>query len=407
MKRRHIAVITLLGNGHVNPVLPLCSELVERGHHLTYITSDHFADRIHETGTEPVIFTPPSPSEDLKREAQKLYRLGCNDIEYWQAARLLQRHHFNVVENMLSNTAPFYTRTPPDLILYDVFEFGGRVLAQRLGCSVVSISAFFAQYRDYAVRDNGIFKTPMGVSEYRADLDEFLSSHGIFTANNMWYAEKLNIHLIPRAFQYCNDVYDDRFCFTGALLNRPFRNVWSDDDVKHTPTILISDLSGLRDSVVNANRLYEVIIKSLADSQYNCILSIGEHANAQALGPLPKNFRINRSASHLEILPKTTLTICHGGMLTTLESIYHGVPVLAVPSHPEAGVVAYRTEELGAGRRIPRDQLTTDLVKDVVEEMLGDKGLFTRTREVQRIFKQSTGGAALVADQVEGALANR
>lgn len=46
----HIAVICLPAAGHVNPTLPVVSELVRRGHRVTYATSEKYAKAVESAG---------------------------------------------------------------------------------------------------------------------------------------------------------------------------------------------------------------------------------------------------------------------------------------------------------------------------------------------------------------------
>ncbi len=402
MKRLHIAVITLLGNGHVYPVLPLCAELVKRGHRVSYVTDAHYSPLISEAGGQPVVFKSNSLDKEVANKIEKAFRMQCDDVELWPLLRLGQKYQLAFAESMLLQVQPFYGAEPPDLILYDIYATGGRLLAHWVNCPAIRVSAHFAQYEHYFIRENGVFKSPPGAAEYRNDLDSFLLSHGIQTTHNLWHEEKLNIHLIPREFQYCKEYFDDRFCFAGALLNRPFKPRWKNKSAAR-PIILISDLSGLRDVNLKANSFLRILIESLAGIDLHCILSIGDHVDTHLLEGLPENFEVNRNASHLEILPHAALSICHGGMLSTLEAIYNGVPVLAIPSHFLAEEVAYRTVEIGAGRCISRSALTVETIRDTVQEMLQDISLHRRVAEIQDLFRRS-GGSQLAANLIENSV---
>ena len=342
------------------------------------------------------------PDKELAAEIQKTFLPTCDEAEYWRVTRSFQMYEFGVIENMLSQVQTFYKKNTPDLILYDPFMVGGRILARRLNCAVIRVSPHFAQYERFIFRESGVFRNSPGALEYRADLDAFLLTHGITTPDNLGHTEKLNIQLIPREFQYCNDYFDDRFCFVGALLNRQFKPIWKNNSKGH-PIVLISDFSGLRDAWVNTNSYYKLFIDSLRDFGCHCVLSIGDNIDPHSLGPLPENFEINQCASHLEILPHAAISVCHGGILSTLEALYNGVPVLAIPIGPGSGDVAYRTAELGLGIDLQRGALGIEKIREIIQRMLGDSLLLSRVKEMQRVFRRS-GGAELAADRIEGSL---
>lgn len=45
-----ILMVNVPFSGHINPTLPLARELVKRGHHVSYILTNQWKDRIEETG---------------------------------------------------------------------------------------------------------------------------------------------------------------------------------------------------------------------------------------------------------------------------------------------------------------------------------------------------------------------
>jgi MGT family glycosyltransferase len=301
---------------------------------------------------------------------------------------------------MLLQVQTFYEQNPPDLILYDIYAVGGRLFANKLNRPAVRMSPHFAQYKSYLMRQNGVFETPLGAEGYRNDLNSFLASHGIRTPDNLWHVEKLNIHFIPREFQYCENHFDDRFSFVGALLDRAVTPTWQNTS-SGRPIVLISGMSGLLDMSANSLSYYKLLIESLSDTELHCILSIGDSFDPRLLGQLPDHFEINQSASHLEILPHAAISVCHGGMLSTLEALYNGVPVLSIPNRSGTeDEVASRNVELGGGRKLVRDTVTAEGIRETITEMLHGASLRCRVAKMQDMFRKS-GGARLAADQIE------
>ena len=59
----HIAFFSAPAHGHVNPMLGIITELVARGHRVSYATTRDFADRVAEAGASPVIYHSTLPSD--------------------------------------------------------------------------------------------------------------------------------------------------------------------------------------------------------------------------------------------------------------------------------------------------------------------------------------------------------
>lgn len=398
MSQRHIAIVTLLANGHVHPILPLCSQLVHRGYRVSCPTSAHFSDKIKKAGAEPIIFTDRRMSEEMIEGIRRAFASPSGDPMWWDWSAALQLHNTDAATEILSQIQDFYRNNKPNLILYDRWIFYGRLLAKELDCPVAQMSPHFAYFNNMMSRSDGICRNPYPMRKVSKEVDAFFAGRGLVTQDCLWHTEELNIHFIPRAFQHNSDYFDQRFYFSGALLRAP-SSTWKNNS-NGRPLVLISDLSGLQGLGVNAKSYFNLFVDALCNVECHCVLSIGDSAGADSLGPLPPNFELNQGASHLEILPHAALAVCHGGMGSTLEAIYHGVPVLACPPHPWCEEVAYRLVELGLGTRLPRYTLTSEMIRATVLEMLGDAKLLNRVKVMQQLFMRS-GGVEGAVDQIE------
>lgn len=394
MRTGHIAILTHQSNGHVYSALGLCAELVRRGYRVTYLAHPVYADRIEQAGVEVVLLPQGSWREP---EHQLLFDLPHANIDWWEENAIWMFSHVcDYSAQLLTSSESFYEVNPPDLVLYDRWLFAGRILARRYNIPAVRICGDLALYRNYIHRDNGVFRNPKAMAEASRKVDSFLASHGVVDDKNIWHAEELNVHFIPRDFQFRAAAFDDRTCFVGSCLDRPIRPQWENRS-NGRPIILISSTSG--DCNV---RYFQEFAEALAGSEFHVILSPSVDAVADYLSArLPENFEINRNASHLEILPHVTLAITQGGMGNTLEPIYHGVPVVVVPmTIPTQHQIAYRVNELGLGVSLPCSSLNITRIRQSIGRVLNRAEYLGVVRHMQKSFN-GHGGAKEAADQIE------
>lgn len=399
MKRRHLAVFTLMGNGHLYPLLPLCAEMTRRGYRVTCPTNERYSRTVHGADVEAVMFADTPVDEALRRENAQRVRAPVDDFSRLETTPLEWAHLLKSNNDLLAQIDAFYADNAPDAVLYNRYSITGRIVARRLQCPAIQLSPHFAYPGRYRFWDKGVPTNPAEIVAYAARLDAFLGEHGIDGVDNLWHLEALNIHFLPQRFQYNSDSFDDRFLFAGNRLERQFHPLWR-NGASDQPIVLISGYSGLPETHTPDLEYFKVMVDALANVACHCILSIGEDISLHSLGPLPANFEINRRASHLEILPHAAVFACHAGMGSSLEAIYNGVPVLAIPGSPYTHEVAYRIAELGVGTLLPRNELSAEAVRDNVTRMLRDRALMERTRHMQQIFHRSAGAAA-AADRVE------
>lgn len=399
MRLRHVAIFTLPVNAHVYPLLGVCRELVARGFRVTYVSTERYSDRIRECGGEPIIFEHKDPAAEslFEREWKEVAKQPTNDPSWWSMyASTLYPSILSITVSVLPQVESFYLSNVPDLILYDRSSHAGRILSRRLGVPCAQVVASFAAHNRCLYRENGIGTNPGPMLQFSARLDEFLSRYGFDEKNNLWHAAQLNLHLIPKAFQYHADSFDKRFAFVGACLNRPFTRTWMDHS-RGRPIVLVSHLSDPL-SGTDTNH-FKRFIQALSNVDCHVVLSIGQHIGAEELQMIPTNFEINRDASHLEILPHCSLFVGQGGTGSTLEALYHGVPVILSPVTPFHEEVTYRAIELGVGINLPKTS-SLSAIRTTVEAALHSDDLLARVEDLQCLFKQS-GGEPMVADEIE------
>jgi MGT family glycosyltransferase len=141
-------------------------------------------------------------------------------------------------------------------------------------------------------------------------------------------------------------------------------------------------------------------VEPLEDVQV--VLSIGKNINPQNLGPIPSNTIVVRSAPQIELLKRAALCITHAGLNTTLESLAHGVPMVAIPIGYDQPGTAARIAHHGTGEFIEVDELTTDRLRGLIEKVLQDPSYRERADYFQKVISK-TRGLDVAADIIEQA----
>jgi MGT family glycosyltransferase len=395
VEQRHVAILTSPAVGHVYPYLGLCRELVKRGYRVTYPTNERFAVRVREAGANTIGFNYPE-----LRYADKISQYSSDeDSGFWRWFTIYGPLFLATAAAMVAELEEPFTKNPPDLILYERFIFGGRILAQQLNCPAIQVCSHFA-LRDFLLRVDGVGTNPEPMLAFAHLLDSFMSTYGVKGKDQLWHVEEINLVFIPREFQYDSHSFDHRFKFVGATHQRkPRTAVWKNRAENGEPLILISENTGSVD-----HKFLKLCIEAFVESQYHIVFSKGEKSPEVPATELPSNFEINREALNCDIIPFANAMVCQGGMGTVLESLYHGVPVVAVPPHPFNSEVAYRVAELGLGVHIPERGITAEVLREAVNVAAFDEALLDRVRRMQKLLSNSSGAIA-AADTIEEFLA--
>ncbi|WP_276567145.1 nucleotide disphospho-sugar-binding domain-containing protein, partial [Bacillus thuringiensis] len=109
--------------------------------------------------------------------------------------------------------------------------------------------------------------------------------------------------------------------------------------------------------------------EAFRDSQVTVILAVGEQNDINQLENIPSNFKLYNYVPQLDILQHTDLFITHGGMNSSSESLYFGVPMLVIPVMGDQPIVAQRIEELEAGVQLNRNLLTPEILRNTTMDV--------------------------------------
>ena len=141
-------------------------------------------------------------------------------------------------------------------------------------------------------------------------------------------------------------------------------------------------------------------VEPLEDVQV--VLSVGKNISPENLGRIPLNTMVVCSAPQIELLKRAALCITHAGLNTVLESLAHGVPMVAIPIGYDQPGTAARIAHHGTGEFIELDELTTKRLRRLIEKVLQDPSYRERADYFQKVISK-TRGLDVAADIIEQA----
>lgn len=366
MTSKHIAFFLEQAYGHILPTVGVSIELQKRGHRVSYAVAPGFAAAIARHGAKPVVFQPEDTRTLICRETARPdgYYDFNNSTEFNALWNELSKKRTQDSQTQLE---ALYRADPPDLVVHDdCLDLAGRSLAEKFGARKVRHLPCILPV-------------------------ERLSR----------FTDELIIVPVPRFFAPEPDRLDERFHFVGFIAEgrSEFFEPFPPED--STTNILAMPTTGL----LPQRDFCALIIKAFANHPSTVLLSIGgfdpiSYVDPQGFPAIPKNFRLNRNWSNLDMLKSSMLLIGQGGQGTILEAMYSGVPSILLPPSQGHEFNAQRVVELGLGRRISFVDATPELVAETAAQLLQDENTLSRVRNARNLML-ADGGAKLAADLIE------
>ncbi|AOS62985.1 macrolide family glycosyltransferase [Actinoalloteichus hymeniacidonis] len=384
-----IAFFGPAGAGHINPTLGLVTELVRRGHRVIYCAPREYADRILETGAE---HHPTVSTWKAHDQAQQVPQMHGKELV--RAMRLLLEETKAILP-----VAAQVER--PDLVVHDgTLAWWGRILAQRWQVPSVETWPNFVSNAEWSMAKNYTTINPFSPRFLlqTARIARFLRSEGVTSIGRFFNGDEATSRLVllPRAFQYEGDTFGGTFQFVGPMLTeRSFQADWQ-------PTASPVTLIALGTAYNARPEFYRMVLESAADRPGQIVMAIGD-VDRELLGPVPPNVEIHRQVPQLAVLRHAQAFVTHAGMGSTMESLSHSVPMVALPQMAEQRANADRIVDLGLGRALDPEVLTAEALWEAVDGVMHDPGIRDRLAWMRGEIAES-GGAASAADTVENLL---
>ena len=117
-----------------------------------------------------------------------------------------------------------------------------------------------------------------------------------------------------------------------------------------------------------------------------------------SLTNVPDNVELGQMVPQLDILSQADVFITHAGMGGTGESIYYGVPMIAIPQMDEQAITARQIEKLGLGYAFcDKNAITSEKLRAAILSCLGNPAYKLKVQEFSEDMK-FLGGAKASAD---------
>ncbi len=391
---QHVVLCTIPGYGHVTPVLDVVTELVARGARVTVATGAQFTETLEAAGVATLTYAATESGDTTAHAVAE----ALSDLAGFLAP--------------LTPIQALLDEDPPDVLAFDsTMWLAGRVLAHDRSCATVQLSPCFASNEAFSLPERvaaHVTESPSAPASDdggAVDLAAVLAAAGMTGDLAALLSDEKDQKLVfvPREFQFAGDSFDDRHTFVGPCLGpRRLAGSW-DPPPDGNPVLLVS----LGTSAFNDQPDF---FRSCADAfdglPWNLVLTLGSGTDPATLEPLPRNVRAYRWLPHPAVLAHARAFVCPAGMGSIMEALSCATPLVVVPQHGEQEVNAERIVELGLGRRIARDDVTPELIRDTVLAVATDPNVIGRVEAMSR-YCRDAGGHPRAAEEILAAAPRR
>ena len=389
----HLAIVSLGAFGHINPTLSLTTELVNAGHRVTYFTTEDFRKVIEPTDAKFVPMKSWMAENDKHNESKEEKNDGQED----NVAAVVPFLFLNEAGAFIEDVLSVLREDRPDAILHDFAGIAGTMAADILGIPNVMLYTSYPSNGSYSVAASfeGIpADYPLRIAADQI-ADGYVEKYGCrkMTVKEIFDGQgDLNLVMMQKRLVPNYETFDDSFVFTGVQIGkRSTFGTWQAPD--NGKPLLYSSLGT---AFNNWPEYYPILFDAVRDLDINVFAALGA-IDPDSLTDVPANVELGKMVPQLDILSQASVFITHAGMGGTGESIYYGVPMIAIPQMDEQAITARQIECNGLGfALLDKGGITSEMLKEKIQILLNDPSYKEKVNEFSADMKTLGGAKASV-----------
>lgn len=379
--------------GHINPTVGVVQELISRGEEVVYFTIEAFRERIEKLGATVRTF------DDQK--LIKAFLSGGRDYLHQEVNSLLLTADI-IIPSVLEQIKGEHF----DYMIHDSMVGCGRILAQILKLPAINSCTSFALSKVSFNQALENFSTTVPEEIVKPIIDTYQSlTAKVKDSYNVEIHSPYEVFFNPapitivyttKEFQPNAETFDQSFKFVGPSISACVTHENFDMTlIKEKNPIYISLGTVFNQSI----DFYKLCFEALGNTDHTIVLSVGNSISISDLGEIPANFIVKNYVPQTDILQYTKLFITHGGMNSTSEGFYCGVPLIVIPQSADQPIIAEQIAKIGAGIQLQMQSLTANQLREAVDHVLSHSSFKEIAATMKESFRQS-GGYHQAVDEI-------
>jgi MGT family glycosyltransferase len=398
----HIGLYCPVETGHLNTMLPIGEALLLKGHRVTFVGIADAQAKVEAIG---IHFFPVAMESLPQGSIEKIFetlgeREGLSALLYTIG---IFRH---VSYMVLQDGAIACKDLKLDGMVIDQTSTEAVAIAKILNIPYVTVCSALPFNQEAAIPpvfttwqygNSWFFKLRNQLTNYVGSLigkiihepaKQFLKNNQLPIPTTFDSSLAIICHQ-PKSLEYPRQNLPNNFHFTGPFHTTTSRKFvdfpW--EKLSDKPLIYAS-MGTLQNRLKNT---FQTIAAACENLDIQLVISLGGSANPEDVPSLPGHPLVVRYAPQIELLQRASLTITHGGMNTTLESLTHGVPLVAIPITNDQPGIAARIKWSGCGEFLELKQLTVQKLREKVKRVLEVPSYRDRAQQFQQEINHSGG----------------
>jgi UDP:flavonoid glycosyltransferase YjiC (YdhE family) len=310
---------------HATQLVPIARALCDRDHEVILGTSPRYASTLRQHGLDAEAVGP----DFLLRDGDPVYERTVRSRLFFG--------FIDLADAMVSDLMALAQARDVDLVMRDSTEFGGWIVARKLGLPLVT------QGITHRLPSPAVRRVLAGLRK------PMLAANTQPPANERELYGEVYLDVVPPSFRLPWE-RDEEFTLRSSPSSFEGRTGSGDLEWLHAmgrerPLVYVT----LGNTTTDYPRVWETIADAVAELDANVLMTIGPDTDVSWFGGVPANVRIERFVPQSVVLPRSSALICHAGFNTLMGAFRAGIPSVCLPVATDQPINAAACAAAGAG----------------------------------------------------------
>ncbi len=381
-----ILAIGGIGEGHVNPMLPIIKAWCEDGDEVHFYSTEDARDKVEAAGA---VFKPFDNFLGGVRQ---------EDISHFLEFIVLL---LNSADHVVPTVVEQARSEAYDFVFHDSLFGWGNLIARLLKLPNIASHASFASTGkkpkmagETLLKQAGdLLKGGKFIPEIKRLSANLAETYDVSAPSiNEVFSQvgQLNVVYTSTYFQPDYERLDGSYVFSGPSISKreshsdfPLDSLKGDD----RPVVYIS----MGTVLAKSEPFFRLCLDAFRDGSYQVVISAGRYMDMEFFRNAPSHIIARPYVPQLEVLQRSAVFVSHGGMNSVSEALYYDVPLVLIPHAADQPIIAARVEKLGAGVVLNKSRLTAVKLRDAVNQAFNEQR-FKRSAETIGQSLRDAGG---------------
>jgi UDP:flavonoid glycosyltransferase YjiC (YdhE family) len=328
-----VLLTTKRGAGHFGPLIPFARAFQRAGDAVLVAAPGSARPMIRAEGF-PARFFDDAPDEE--RDAIFAAATATQAPASYVFAEAFARVDARVA---LPGMLDICHNWKPDLVISEISEFAGPIVAARLGIPTISVG----------ISQQGRSEAVAAASELLPALDELAAQIGLPPDPGGRRLLSLPYFtLMPEALEEPS-VRSARAAWRFRDRDEPAEDPAGDRWESDGRPLVYVTFGSVAPTMDLFPAVYRGAIDAFSALPVRVLVTVGRERDPAELGPVPDNVEVEGWVAQREVMPHAAAMVCHGGSGTVTMGLAAGVPMAVVPLFADQSWNAERVEAIGAG----------------------------------------------------------